>query len=145
MAKAAKPLTLKQVKYIKGKVAGKTNAQAYRDAGYKASNKNIANVEGSKLLRKPNLQEALQAEFIKQGITLETIVRPIADGLTATKIVVMGKDSDDSFVDMTPDHSIRLKASGMAAQFMGIGKQANDITVNFISQAAEQRTVYDLS
>lgn len=143
MAKAAKPLTLKQAKFVKAKAEGKTNRRAAQDAT--GASESVAAVQANRMLKNVNVQEALQAEFVKQGITLEAIVRPIADGLTATKMVVMGKDSDDSFVDITPDHSIRLKASGMAAQFMGIGKQANDITVNFISQAAEQRTVYDLS
>lgn len=143
MANPAKPLTLKQAKFVKAKVAGKTNRGAAQEAT--GASEAVAAVQANRMLKNVNVQEAIAAEFEKQGITMAAIVKPIADGLTATKMVVMGKDSDDSFVDMTPDHSVRLKASSMAAQFMGIGKQASDITINFIGQSTEQRTVYDIS
>lgn len=145
------PLTPKQIKIVKGKVAGKTG----RDIGkelYPNASPEAQSVLVSRQVNKVNVQQALQEEFAKQGITIEAIVKPIADGLTATRTVIirdkgaLNTDASDNsaFADEVPDHAIRLKSSGMAAQFLGIGRSASDVTINFITKANEQRDVYDL-
>lgn len=136
-----KPLTIKQAKFVKAKLEGKSGTQAALEA-YDTTPK-VARTIAAENMAKPNIREILQAEFAKQGITLEAIVKPIADGLKADKVVIVGKD-EDAFADLQPDHSIRLKASGMAAQFMGIGKNQTEVNVNFIAHAQEQRDIYDL-
>ena len=50
-------LTERQLKFIEGKLAGKSSAQAARDAGYSES---VANVAGKKIARKPAVQAKLQ-------------------------------------------------------------------------------------
>jgi len=54
-----------------------TKAYTLTDTGAYKSAKAIA----SETLRKPNVQEALQAEMAKQGITLEQAIAPISKAL----------------------------------------------------------------
>lgn len=127
-----KPLTLREHKLVKGVAAGKTKRQAAIDAGYSGKTPEVVSTIASNTLKKVNVQEALHEELARQGITLEAIVKPIADGLKAK----IGK---------TPDHAIRLRSSSMAAQFLGIGKNTGDVTMNFYGHAGEQRATYELS
>lgn len=69
-----KPLTVKQRKFVAAKVAGKTNHAAYVDAGYKAKMLSTATSEGSKLLRKPSIQAAIDAALEFHGATPEFAV-----------------------------------------------------------------------
>lgn len=130
-------LTVKQAKFVKGVAEGKTGTQAYLDA-YNSNNSNTAKVEASKTLSKPNVQEALQIALSKQGITLDKIVKPIADGLIANKIQFNGDQ-----IEYLADHNVRLKASSMAQQIIAPkGEGGTTVNVNFNSHAGEQRKEY---
>lgn len=135
-AKQEKPkITVKQAKFIRAKAAGKKNPDAYIEAGYKASTRNVARVESSKLLKKPNVQEALQLALEKNGLTPDRIMKVVSDGMDATKVTIVRDPAggeESAFAEETPDHSIRLKAAGMAAGFMGLNKQeGNTLNINF--------------
>lgn len=149
MAKTATPLakkksiTIRERKLIEGVIAGKTKRQAAIDAGYQGKTPEVISVAASNVLKKSNVQDALQEALEAHGLTPYKIVAVVADGMKADKVVITGKD-EEAFADVVPDHSIRLKAAGMAAQFMGIGKHENGISINFISHANEQRESYDL-
>lgn len=112
----AKQLTVKEAKLVKGVVQGKPKYKAAVEAGY--SEKSARSI-ATETLKKPNIQEALQAELAKQGITLEKIIKPIKDGLEAEKVSIVG-NGDEAMAEITPDHSIRLKASDMAQKLMGV-------------------------
>jgi hypothetical protein len=134
-------LTVKEIKLVDGIVRGKTKRQAAIDAGYTGKTIETIGVTASQVLRKPNVQELLAQAFERHGITIDAATKPIADGLKAEKEQF---DKDGETVGTSPDHSIRLKASGMAFNLMGIGKQTGDVTINFINHAQEQREIYDL-
>jgi hypothetical protein len=135
-----RPLTTKQAKFVKAKAEGKTGVQAAKEA-YGVTDYNTAAVVASENLKKPNIQEALQTEFAKQGITLEKIVKPIADALDATKIVTSPTEPDKEVAD----HPTRLKASNMATQFLGLNKN-NDAgpSIHFHQHAEDQRQKYGI-
>ena len=67
-------LTIKQRKFVANKVAGKKNAESYVGAGYVARNRNVAEVESSRLLRKPNVQAAIDKALEFHGATPEFAV-----------------------------------------------------------------------
>ena len=114
----AKPLTVKEAKLVKGIVQGKPKYIAATEAGYSPkSARSIA----TETLKKPNIQEALQAELARQGITLEKIVKPIKDGLEAEKVHIVGS-GDQAMAEITPDHATRLKSSQMAQTILGANK-----------------------
>lgn len=136
------PLTIKEKKLVKGVAAGKTKRQAARDAGYVGSDE-VVSVTASQTLSKPNVKEALELTLVKHGITLDAAVAPIADALKADKVHIVG-NGDQAMAEIVPDHSIRLKASGMALNLMGANKQEGSININFINQVQEKRDLYDL-
>lgn len=133
---ATKPkLTTKQAKFVKAKIEGKTGTAAAMEA-YGVSY-NTARSMAAENMAKPSIQEALHVEFAKQGITLEAIVKPIADGLKATK-------QNEYTGEIKEDHSIRLKSSSMAAQFMGIGKTAPiEGGIHFHNHVEEKKGDYE--
>lgn len=135
----AKQLTVKEAKLVKGVVQGKPKYKAAVEAGYSPkSARSIA----TETLKKPNIQEALQAEMMKQGITLEKIIKPIKDGLEAEKVHIVG-NGDQAMAEITPDHATRLKSSQMAQTILGANKN-NDggTTNNFIQINQTQRDKY---
>ena len=139
----AKQLTVKEAKLVKAKVQGKTHKEAYAEAGYATTTDNGVAVNTNKILNKPHVQEALQAEMAKQGITLEAIIKPIKDGLEAEKVHIVG-NGDQAMAEITPDHSIRLKSSQMAQTLLGANKSSDGGTTNntFIQINNQQRDKY---
>lgn len=137
MTNAKKPkLTVKQAKFVKGVVEGKPKYKAAMDA-YNVKNADTAGQIANENLKKTSVQQALHIALEKHGLTPDSVVTVVADGMKAEKVVIIGKD-EDAFADVTPDHSVRLKAAGMAATFMGIDK-ANTPTVNINFNQAAQR------
>lgn len=89
--------------------------QAAKDAGYATS---TAEKKSYAILQRPLVRSALTNALERVGVTLEHIVQPIADGLSAMR----------SYVDTTrgalveteiPDHNIRLEASRDAVALLG--------------------------
>ena len=126
-------LTIKQKKFVKAYVANDGNGTKAALESYNTVDEKTASVIASENLEKPSVKEAIDAALDKHGITMDAAIAPIADGLTAFR-TVPGGDGEGSW-DVA-DHSIRLKASGMALKLLGAEKQseipqgANFIQVN---------------
>jgi len=111
----AKPkLTVKQAKLVKGIAEGKPKQVAAIEAGY-GSNLNSAAAIASETLKIPSVQEALQAELARQGITLEAVVAPVTRAL-----------ADDSI-------ELQLKGHDRAVKLLGLkqGGEGSNTTVIF--------------
>lgn len=129
--KPKRPLTIKQKKFVAAKVSGKTNDAAYVAAGYKASNNNVARVEGSKLLNKPSIQIAIDKALEYHGATPEFAVGELVkvarqeDELGAKRLAAKdllelhGWRKDDR-----PTVSLNIKSA-----FFNTSRQANDTTI----------------
>lgn len=103
-----------------------------------------ASVSMSRELKKANVQEALQIALANHDLTPDRIVGIVSDAMDAEKTVVIGS-GENAFADAVPDHSVRLKAAGMAAQFMGIGKSADSgASIHFHQHVSEQREKYGI-
>lgn len=118
--KKLRPLTTKQLKFVKAKAEGKTGVAAAMEA-YPTLNYSVANAVAVENMHKPSIQQALEKEMRKQGLTLESIITPVREALTAEKVSIVG-NGDQAMAEITPDHSVRLTAVKIAAQFMGVGK-----------------------
>lgn len=112
-------LTYKQAKFVKAKAEGKTGTEAAVIA-YGVDEK-TASVMASQNLGKLSIQEAVEKEMAKQGLTIEAIITPVREALTAEKVSIVG-NGDEAMAEITPDHTTRLSAVKIAAQFMGVGK-----------------------
>jgi len=133
-------LTNKEAKLIKGIAQGKTKQQAAIDAGYGSSPESAASI-GNRTLKKVNVQEALQAELIKQGNDIETIVAPVTKALRAKKIEIHGK-GEDAFAEEVEDIELQLKGHDRALRLLGIKNEAT--TNNFIFVSKEDKNALNL-
>ena len=69
------------------------------------------------------------------GVTDEKLAQVLNEGLEANKTVVMGKDSNESFVDIQPDHPTRHKFLETGLRLRGYAKdEAPNFNINFINQ-----------
>lgn len=119
--KKSRPLTIKQKKFIKAKLEGKTGVAAAQEA-YGVDYK-LGTVMATENLAKPSIAAALEEAYAKQGLTMEAIVQPIADGIRSNRVVQI---EGDFYQTDVPDMPTRIRAAGLAALWIGIGKQ-NDM------------------
>lgn len=66
--------TPKERAFIKGKIAGKTHAEAYLEAGYAPNSKEVMTVAGSNIAKRPHVQEAINKALELHGATPEWAV-----------------------------------------------------------------------
>lgn len=125
--KQRKPLKPREIAVIKGKVAGKKNVTIGAEL-FPEMTPGAANVTVTRVLRNVNVQEELARAFERKGITIDKVVQPVADGLTAEHAYYIDKHGNEHGGGV--DHTTRLRASGMAAQWMGIGKDEGGGTIN---------------
>lgn len=81
--KATTPMTEKQKKLVKAMVKTGGNKTKAGMTVYKTKKPANAQKMATKALKQPNVQQALEAELKRQGITLESSLNPIAKGLKA--------------------------------------------------------------
>lgn len=139
----AKPkLTMKQAKFVKAKAEGKTGTEAAMIA-YDVKDSRVASVISAENLAKPSIQQAVQESMERQGLTVDLVVKPIVDGMTAVK---SGFNKDGEYLEFGPDHSTRLKASGMALDLMGAKSrgEGTNVNINFNQIAQEQKDRYGI-
>jgi phage terminase small subunit len=143
--KVPKPkTTIKQSKLVQGIVAGKTKRQAAADAGYSGSPETLS-VTASEVLKKPNVQEALQAELARQGITLEQIIAPVAKALKA-KVRVKTIDEDGRYeIGEADDIEMQLKGHDRAVRLV-LPRQQDGVTTNynFINVAGKDKDEFGI-
>lgn len=108
--------TVKEAKFIQAKLAGKSATEAAKIAGY---SKKSAHISGSKLMKRSHIQEALFFTLEDLGITFQKAVKPITEALEATRVVIIG-NGEEAMADVQPDHNVRLKASSMALDLLGL-------------------------
>lgn len=119
-------LTVKQRKFVKNKASGMHTVTAYRKAGYKGKSEVTARVRGSKLLKNPNVRQAFEEELIKQGITLEAIVKPVVNALR-----------DDNI-------EIQLKGHDRALRMIMPKEDNTPTNINFFNIAGQEKNEFNL-
>jgi len=86
----------------------------------------------AKTPQKLTQSQAFQEYMVKAGVTDEKLTEVLRDGLSANKVIVMGKESSESFVDIQPDHPTRHKFLETALKIKGIGRDADASGNTFI-------------
>ena len=132
MASERQKKTLQKVLENGGNVS-----KAMRESGYSPAM--------AKNPQKFTQSQAFQQYMQDAGVTDEKLVDVLKQGLDATKTIVMGKDSGESFVDIQPDHPTRHKFLETSLRIRGIGKDTDpNVNVHFHAHQAEQKEKYDL-
>jgi hypothetical protein len=117
--------TLRQKKVIKELSAnvGSTK-QALIKAGYSPHTAKTP----SRIIKSKSFKELLE----QSGVTDEKLTKVLNEGLEATRAVVMGVKSEESFVDIQPDYAIRHKYLETGLKLKGHTKDADtNINLNF--------------
>ena len=78
----------------------------------------------------------------KMGISDEKLAKRLNEGLDATKAVVMGVKSEDSFVDIQPDYITRHKYIETSLKLKGHLDNQPQANNNFIQIIKEQQNKY---
>lgn len=111
-------------------------SKAMRDVGY--------SVNTAKTPQKLTESKAFIEYMEKAGVTDEKLTTVIKEGLDARKAVVMGKDSQESFVDVQPDYAVRHKYLETALRVKGIGQDKGSTYIqNFGQMIMAQRDKYN--
>lgn len=102
-----------------------------------------ARVSMHEVLRKPTVQEALENAMAKYGLTTDTLAASVGSAMGAYKTVQVEGDLIETEV---ADHSIRLKAAGMAANWMGVGKNndGSSTNINFINVSKSDKDEFGI-
>jgi hypothetical protein len=79
----------------------KSKKDLLKAAGYSAN----TGIKPSQVFNAPTFRQAM----VDAGITDDLLSNVLKEGLQATKAVIMGKESNESFVDIQPDHIARHK------------------------------------
>ena len=130
--------TIKHILAAKNMVEnGGNKGKAMIDAGYSpATAKNP-----SKLTRSEGFQTLME----EMGLSDEVFVTALKEGLNATKAIVMGTKSDESFVDVAPDFQTRHKYLETGLRLKGLAsKEPSGVNINFNNFAQEQRDKYGI-
>jgi len=110
--------------------------KAMIDAGYSP---NTANTP-----QKLTQSKAFVQYMEEAGVTDTKIVQVLREGLDASKAVVMGKESSDSFVDVQPDFQTRHKYLETALRVKGIGQDKDGGSTSFIQIINEKGSRYNI-
>lgn len=124
-------LTPTQAKVVKAKIkaelTNKSQAEVAHDL-FPNQTPRAAEVTMSRELKKANVQDALEIAMAQYGLTADSLVDVVGAAMTANRVVQIEGDFYETEV---ADHNIRLKAAGMAANWMGVGKNSEGETTNF--------------
>lgn len=112
----------KEQKFVSAKLKGKSDRDAAKEATGTTNNA-VATVQAHRLKKSPSVEQAITQGMAEVGITQEKVLQTISEAMTATKIIVMGKGTDDSFVDVIPDWGARLKAVDISLKLLGAYNQ----------------------
>lgn len=96
----------------------------------------------SRELKKVNVQEALEIALADHDLTPDRLAGVVDKAIDANRVVQIEGDFYETEV---ADHSIRLKAASMAANWMGVGKSEAGITNNlFIGASRSDQNDYGI-
>lgn len=120
-------LSVTDAKIVKGKLAGKTSKQIAKEVYPDADN---GDVSVRKRLQKATIRDAVNAELLKQGITLAQVIAPITKALKATskvqigyEVIGEGKNAKSVPVYVEEDNiPLQLQGSDRAAKLMGLDR-----------------------
>lgn len=129
--KATSPMTEKQKKLVKTMAKNGGNKTKAGLAVYKTKSPKNAQKMAAKALKQPNVQQALEAELKKQGITLESSIAPISKGLKAKARDMKGNLICDEDGNPLDDLDTQLKASDRALKLLLPKEKEASLNFNF--------------
>lgn len=122
-------LTEKEKKLVKAYVANGGNGTKAVFNAYKSTSPKSASAIASRKLKSPKIQNAIEKELKRQGITLGSAIAPIAKGLKAKKRGLDGRLITDENKEPIDDIEVQLRASDRALKLL-LPKEKADLNFN---------------
>lgn len=119
-----RPPTLKQKIAIQKIANGSSIRKAMREAGYAP---NTAS-QTTKLTNSEGFKQLLE----QLNVTDDRLAKVLDEGLGASKAVVMGIKSEESFVDIQPDFAVRHKYLETGLRLRGYAKEEGNQNLNVV-------------
>ena len=113
-SRGKKQLTIRQRRFIEGKLQGRSSAEAARAAGYSASVSRHAN---RIISESPHIQAAMSALLDAAGVSNELLAQRMREGLDAT---VVHHETANSFREVLVDFSERREMVELALRVKGL-------------------------
>ena len=128
-------LTIKQKRFADEYIISGNATEAYKKAGYSASNDRVANVEGHKLLRNPKVQAHLDEQQKKLESSKIADQQEVLEFLTAVMrgeitepLLVLDGDGYQKVMDAKPNVSTRKSAAVDLGKRYGLFVDRQEIT-----------------
>lgn len=114
-------ITKKEEKFIAEYIRNEGNGTDAALAAYDTDSRADAASIASRVLKKPQVAEALREELARQGVTIEQIIAPVANALSATN------------PDGTDDYRTQLAAHDRAVKILGMtdSQEKTSPAINF--------------
>ena len=122
-------LTEKEKKLVKAYVKNGGNGTKAVLEAYDTKSPKRASTLACDKLKKPKIQNAIEKELKRQGITLESAISPIAKGLKAKKRGLDGRIIRDENKNPVEDIEVQLRASDRALKLL-LPKEKTDLNFN---------------
>lgn len=131
-------LTVKQRKFADNYIKSGNATESYIQAGYSVKTRNVAEVEGFKLLRNPkiatyvetNINEMSNNKIASAEEVLEYLTR-VVRGEEKEKTVIYSKETSEAIeVDVTPDLRERTKAAELLGKRYAIFTDRKEVDVS---------------
>lgn len=106
----------------------------------KTATDDVAENKAYRMLRKDEVQSAIDTALIKHDITLDNSIKPIAEALNANRV---HNGKDEVYETDIPDYSVRLQASDRALKLLGVNR-GEAPQQQFNTFVVDQRTSYNL-
>ena len=127
-------LPIKQAKYVKAIIEGKSQRQAGLAAG--ASTGVAADKYANRLSKNVNVQDILKEALAKHNIDLDNSLAPIGKALHAMKM-------NEFTGEITEDLGMQLKASDRALKLMGVGQDKDTFSAKYVQIINEKGSIYN--
>lgn len=140
-------LTGTQAKIVKAKMKAELENKSITELApeiYPNATPDSARTMVHRELQNVTVQEALAEAMARAGLTVDTLSTVVKDAAQAKRVVQIEGDFYETEV---PDHSIRLKAVGMAARWMGADKNNDEggtTNLNFFGISGNDGNSYKL-
>lgn len=122
-------LTEKEGKFVKAYTENGGNGTQAALKAYDTTNPRRAAVLAHDKLKSPKIQNAIEKELKKQGITISSAIAPIAKGLKAKRRGLDGKLIRDENKKPLDDLEVQLRAADRALKLL-LPKEKTDFNFN---------------
>ncbi len=131
-----------KLKFVEARARGLSKTQAAFEASGATTPASAATI-GGRLEKDLTIQQAVAEAMQRAGLTIDKVIAPVAEAMQANQTATF---KGTVYTSDKPDHSVRLKAAGMAQNLMGLtgNNEGSGNTFNFVQVTNVDKDQYAL-